>query len=45
MHYPADVAVADRGNTLAGQYAARCITGRPHTALVAYPAAALFIHT
>ncbi|EOW7245634.1 phage tail length tape measure family protein, partial [Escherichia coli] len=35
--YPDDVAVADSGNTLTGQYAVRCIAVRPRTAHAAYP--------
>ncbi|EGD8070729.1 hypothetical protein DPX46_24345, partial [Escherichia coli] len=40
--YPDDVAVADSGNTLTGQYAVRCIAVRPRTAHAAYPAVASF---
>ncbi len=40
--YQDDVAVADSGNTLTGQYAAHCIPVRPRTAHAAYPAVALF---
>ena len=40
--YQDDVAVADSGNTLTGQYAVHCIPVRPRTAHAAYPAVALF---